>query len=244
MRRILPRLRADKHTLAGALLPSLLLVLACAAPVAEAEDFTGTLGGADSKWEAWIPVNVASDGTFSTQMTVNGDLNSGNSGHCLYDNAKANSFPYACGYTSPLGPWGLKAGNYYLKVWTNSSGRGTYSVSTTFTAQTVANDAEPNNTLALATDVTSSGSYTGHLGYWNIAGSQNYDTDWEDWRRITLASASTVSVAYTRDAALAGSTGIYLYQQDGKTIVSGNTSTLAAGIQLAGRHLLPAGLEQ
>jgi hypothetical protein len=97
----------------------------------------------------------------------------------------------------------------------------------------VANDAEPNNTAALATNVTSSGSYTGHLGYWNIAGSQNYDTDWEDWRRITLASASTVSVTYTRDAALAGSTGIYLYQQDGKTVVSGNTSSLAAGIQLA-----------
>jgi hypothetical protein len=214
-------------------LAALLLALSCTPLAAQAEDFGGALGGADNKWEAWLPVTLASDGTFSTQMSVTGDLNAGNTGHCLYDSAKANSFPYSCGYTSPLGPWGLKAGSYYLKVWTNSSGRGTYTVSTTVTTQTAANDSEPNNTSALATNITSSGSYSGHIGYWNIAGSQNYDTDYEDWRRFTLASSGTVSVTYTRDAALAGSTGIYLYQQDAKTVVSGNSATLAAGVQLA-----------
>jgi hypothetical protein len=216
-----------------ALLPAALLALSFAASLARAESFTGELGGADGKWEAWLPVSVASDGTFSTQMTVSGDLNGGNSGHCLYDSTKTNSFPYACSFTSPLGPWGLKAGTYYLKVWTNSAGRGTYAVSTTFSAQTVANDGEPNGTYALASSVANSGTLTGHLGYWNIAGSQNYDTDWEDWRRVTLPVAGTLRVTYTSDQALAGSTGTYLYQQDGSTLLSSNASSLAAGMQLA-----------
>lgn len=233
MHKYFPGLRAGMNNLREAFFAASLFAAAFSAPIAQAEDFTGTLGGADNKWEAWLPITLASDGSFSTQMSVSGDLNAGNTGHCLYDSAKANSYPHACGYTSPLGPWGLKAGSYYLKVWTNSTGRGTYNVSTSVVAQTVANDVEPNNTAATATNVTSSGTYTGHIGYWNIAGSQNYDTDWEDWRRITLASATTLSVTYTRDQALASSTGIYLYQQDGRTVVSGNTSTLAAGVQLA-----------
>ncbi len=112
-------------------LAPLLILMALLSPNAAAEVYTGSLGGADNLWEQWIPITIPSDGTFTTQMTVSGDLTGGNSGHCLYDSSKTNSYPYACAYTSPLGPWGLKAGNYYLKVWTNnSSGRGTYMVTT------------------------------------------------------------------------------------------------------------------
>lgn len=211
------------------LLPLLMLITLLAPPKAGAEVYTGALGGADNVWEQWIPVTIPSDGTFTTQMTVSGDLTGGNSGHCLYDSTKTNSYPYACAYTSPLGPWGLKAGSYYLKAWTNSSGRGTYTVTTTFTSQPLANDAEPNDAYAQAGTLSTSGSVTGHLGYWNIVGSQDYKIDYEDWWRLTLPSSGKLNLSYTYDQALAGATGIYLYAQDGSTIISDTNSTLAAG---------------
>ena len=212
------------------LLPFLMLITMLAPPKAGAEVYSGRLGGADNVWEQWLPVTIPSDGTFTTQMTVSGDLHGGNSGHCLYDSTKTNSCPYVCGYTSPLGPWGLKAGNYYLKVWTNNQyGRGTYTVTTTFTPQPLANDAEPNDAYAQAGTLSTSGSVTGHLGYWNIVGSQNYKIDSEDWWRLTLPSAGKLNLNYTYDKTLAGATGIYLYAQDGSTLIRNTDSTLAAG---------------
>lgn len=213
----------------GLLLPTLMLLALFAAPRAAADVFTGSLGGADNNWQQWLPISIPSDGSFTTQMTVTGDLTDGNSGHCLYDSTKTYSYPYACGYTSPLGPWGLKAGNYYLGIWTNSSGRGNYTVTTGFTAQPLANDAEPNDVYAQAGTLSSSGSVTGHLGYWNILGSQNYGTDSEDWWRLTLTSAGKLNLGYTYDQALAGATGIYLYAEDGTTMINDTSATLAAG---------------
>lgn len=212
------------------LLPLLMLITLFAPPKAGAEVYTGALGGADNLWEQWLPVTIPSDGTFTTNMSVSGDLTGGNSGHCLYDSTKTNSYPYACAYTSPLGPWGLKAGSYYLKVWTNNPyGRGTYTVTTTFTAQPLANDAEPNDGYAQAGTLSTSGSVTGHMGYWNIAGSQNYTIDYGDWWRLTLPSAGKLNLTYTYDQTLAGATGIYLYAQDGSTVISDTSSSLAAG---------------
>jgi len=211
-------------------LAPLLMLMALLSPNAAAEVYTGSLGGADNLWEQWIPITIPSDGTFTTQMTVSGDLTGGNSGHCLYDSSKTNSYPYACAYTSPLGPWGLKAGNYYLKVWTNnSSGRGTYMVTTSFTAQPLANDAEPNDAYAQSGTLSSSGSVTGSLGYWDIAGSQDYRIDFEDWWRVTLPTEGKLNINYIFDQALAGATGVNLYAQDGNTEILDMSSTLAAG---------------
>lgn len=211
------------------LLPTVILLVMFAAPQAKADVFTGTLGGADNNWQQWLPITIPSDGSFSTQMTVSGDLTGGNSGHCLYESTKTYNYPYVCGYTSPLGPWGLKAGNYYLGVWTNSSGRGSYTVTTAFTPQPLTNDTEPNDTYTQAGTLPASGSVTGHLGYWNILGSQHYGIDSEDWWRVTLSSAGKLNLSYTYDQALAGATGIELYAQDGSTLIRDTSSTLAAG---------------
>jgi hypothetical protein len=96
------------------------------------------------------------------------------------------------------GPYGLKAGTYSLKV-TRSSGSGSYTLTTTYNAQTIPNDLEPNDTPSTAVPAPNNGNVTGHLGY---TGGGNGTIDTTDYYEITLNTDGETKLKIDCDPAL------------------------------------------
>ena len=103
-------------------------------------------------------------------------------------------------------------GTYYVLV-ARESGVGGYQISSSFTAQPLANDAEPNNDSAQALVLGLGASASGHLGY--VARGV---TDTSDWYKLTTTVDGSLRVNVVDDAAL--SVLVYLYDEDFRTLDS------------------------
>ncbi|MFA6444546.1 MAG: hypothetical protein WCV99_19620 [Sterolibacterium sp.] len=155
---------------------------------------TGHLGyDADSHdWEDWWKITVPSDGLLSLNLVISGksDLFLASSGYYLYS-ANDKTMDSTTSLGSSRDPVSLKAGTYYIKLWINSAYQyASYSFTPTLSAAPLANDSEQNDSKAAAKDATPNAANTGHIGY-------DADShDWEDWWKITLPSADTLTLNF------------------------------------------------
>jgi murein DD-endopeptidase MepM/ murein hydrolase activator NlpD len=96
------------------------------------------------------------------------------------------------------GPYGTKAGTYYIKI-LRSSGYGGYTLTTMYNAQTISADVEPNDTFSDSKTAPINGSVTGHLGY---KGGGNCATDTVDIFNITLPADGELKFKIVYDSSL------------------------------------------
>lgn len=130
-------------------------------------------------------LTVTSDAALCVSMTVvseNGSVN-------LYSNG-------TCGgtHTNTITINNLAAGTYY--IWADNTGYGNYTISNAFTAATLANDTEINDTRDLAINLALNSTVTGHLGYKNLL------TDGIDFYKINTASDGKLTLTVSPDASL------------------------------------------
>jgi hypothetical protein len=90
----------------------------------------------------------------------------------------------------------LKAGTYYIKA-SRYSGSGAYTITSQFTPSALANDAEPNDSAAIASPLRLDSSSTGHLGYFSAGVS-----DQADWWKVTVPSDGKLTVSTVSDSTL------------------------------------------
>jgi|GEM_PF-1100729 len=128
------------------------------------------------------------------------------------------SWPVSVYYPSSgviYGGYGLKAGNYRLSV-DRYSGYGGYTLTATYSAQTIPNDFEPNDTFAGANQISNNGDTPGHLGY---AGGGNGTTDTIDYHKINLTADGEFKLKIVFDTTLSVYR-ITIYDIDGSWPVS------------------------
>ncbi|MGB3074502.1 MAG: T9SS type A sorting domain-containing protein, partial [Chitinophagales bacterium] len=124
---------------------------------------------------------------------------------------------------------GLAAGTYYVKIFAfTSSGFAPYTLTSTFTAPPVANDAEPNNSKSQAKNLPLNNVKTGQVGYY-----YNGVTDVEDWFKVTTTGDGALKLT------IISQNGQYVYYQlfdnDGVTSLqnaytNGNQSYIKDGL--------------
>ncbi|RKX49804.1 MAG: hypothetical protein DRP38_02235, partial [Thermotogae bacterium] len=109
-----------------------------------------------------------------------------------------------------LGPVGLMAGEYLIKV-TKDSGYGGYRMKPIFEADSYENDGEPNDNSSKASQGYVNTWLEGHLGYTN-----GYKTDNTDWWKFQISSKGKVSFVVRPHGKL--SVGwCYLYDSKGSS---------------------------
>lgn len=114
---------------------------------------------------------------------------------------------------------GLAAGTYYIRVNCYYSTKfAPYTLSNTLTLPAQANDTEPNGTRATALTLPQNSSTTGHVGYF-----YNNARDTADWYKITTTQDGQLKLSLT--SANGTYTWIYLYDNDGTTLLNSNYST-------------------
>jgi hypothetical protein len=113
----------------------------------------------------------------------------------------------------------LRPGTYYVRAnYAGGTGGGSYSISCTFTAASLQNDPEVNDSSSVAALLDPNSSATGHLGYYY----NNY-TDIYDWWKVTTTFDGSLVVSTISDNTF--DLDLFLFDQDGKTqIASYDTS--------------------
>ncbi|HYK45942.1 MAG TPA: PPC domain-containing protein, partial [Parafilimonas sp.] len=114
---------------------------------------------------------------------------------------------------------GLSAGTYYVKIISFYAGdTNSYTISNSLIQPAQANDAEPNDTKALAKALALNGSKTGHVNYF-----YNGYRDSADWYKITTNADGLLRLRLT--SGNGQYIWAYLYDNDGVTpLKSGNTN--------------------
>ena len=119
---------------------------------------------------------------------------------------------------------GLAPGTYYIKVQNFSTTEfSNYTISDTLFTTPLANDAEPNGTIANAVVLPQNGSKTGHAGYY-----YNHLRDTADWYKVTTTADGLLRVYLATDSGSVHSTNtsggtnpldvnLDLYDNDGTT---------------------------
>lgn len=97
----------------------------------------------------------------------------------------------------------LKAGVYYAKPYAYT-GYGGYTIISSFIAQPLTNDAEPNDTSTQAVTLTMNQGMQGHLGYFS-----NGKTDVYDWFSIVQPSTGSLWVSVHTDSSLDADCDMY-----------------------------------
>ena len=113
---------------------------------------------------------------------------------------------------------GLAKGTYYIRFYAYTSGQQpTYTFIPTFTASSVANDAEPDSTVAQAQTLALNGSGTGHNNYYF-----NNHRDTVDFKKITTNADGDLAVTVTSNNSQ------YIWFQiidgNGTTVLSSNNT--------------------
>jgi hypothetical protein len=199
---------------------------ATATPLAPNSASSGALGGT-GEGEHWWKVTIPSDGeliiaTLNTSSAPGTTLEIDN---YIYDtNTTTQLAGYLHGGSHPEDTSlvvNLLAGTYYVRTLCYA-GAGTYSITAAFIPTSLANDAEPNDSAAVATTIAINASTTGHLGFYG-----NGYTDVADWRKVVLPGDGKLQVATYSDATLEIDNYIY----------DGNKTTQLAGYKYGGSHV-------
>jgi len=112
-----------------------------------------------------------------------------------------------------LGPIGLMAGEYLIKV-TKDSGYGGYQLNIVHEGQEIGNDNEPNEEVGDAKLCTVNEWNDGHLGY-----TDGYKTDNVDWWKMKLDEDGEFYLQFSSDKNLAIG-WVYLYRKDGDSYIA------------------------
>jgi PKD-like domain/Putative metal-binding motif/Secretion system C-terminal sorting domain/Bacterial pre-peptidase C-terminal domain len=119
---------------------------------------------------------------------------------------------------------GLAAGTYYIVVYAGSGQHSGYKLKNNYTANPIAPDIEPNNTIATATPVTYNSVNTGHIAYRNTGGT--YD-NFDHYIFTTPVDGDiTLSLTNNNNAF----TYLYLYDSDGTTLLTSTANYAQSGI--------------
>ncbi len=140
-----------------------------------------------------LTIQVSSDAGLCVSLSV---LNS-TGGMNLYNNG-------SCGtgsYSNTLTINNLAAGTYY--IWAGNSGNGNYSISNSFQAAALSNDAEPNDEAATALSFAPNSEKAGHLGY------RELNTDYYDCYKITTPADGKLSIHLSADNSLCIDLSVY-----------------------------------
>jgi len=135
----------------------------------------------------WWKMNLDKDGEFYIQFSSDKNLAIG----WVYLYRKEGDYYITSQFVGSdlkkLGPVGLMAGEYLIKV-TKDSGYGGYRMKPIFEANSYENDGEPNDNSSKASQGYVNTWLEGHLGYTN-----GYKTDNTDWWRFQISSKGKVS---------------------------------------------------
>lgn len=187
--------------------------------------YTGTYDTQD-----WYKITTTDDGQIKLTLT------SGNGQYAwayLYDNNGTTQLnAQNTSGTIDITTDGLAAGTYYVKITSYySTGFVPYTIKSTFTTPTEANDAEPDSTKALALTLPLNSSVTGHVNYY-----YNNHRDSVDWYKVTTNGDGRLRLRLT--SGNSQYLWAYLYDNDGITQLNAqntngtvdiNTDGLAAG---------------
>ncbi|MDD3161260.1 MAG: T9SS type A sorting domain-containing protein [Bacteroidales bacterium] len=126
----------------------------------------------------------------------------------------------------------LKAGHYYLMIprW---SAYGSYVLTTSIIPNSVAIDAEPNNTIEQPISIQLNQSVTGHLGYFY---STYGDMDTQDWYVLTTTESGKLSINVTSEDPLRVN-NLILIDQYGNAVLT--TGTWGKEATVYKNNLLP-----
>jgi PKD repeat protein len=117
----------------------------------------------------------------------------------------------SCGisnYVSEISYNNLAPATYYIMATRGRTPGGAYTLTATFTPESPAVDAEPNNTRDNAGTLTMNGSVTGHLGFYNGAVTRDsiaWDNDKRDnidWWKVTTAADGRLRISVKSTASL------------------------------------------
>jgi hypothetical protein len=180
----------------------------------------------------WFKITIPSDGMLTitgySDTTLEADLN-------LYDIDGTTALQHdgQVSRTSHVSVPNLKPGTYYFKYY-QYSGYGGYTLTSTFTPQSKANDPEPNDTFTQAMTLDPNATTTGHLGYFT-----NQIMDTKDWYKIQIPSDGILRVFIKTDSTLDADAN--LFDVDGSTQIFhdgrvGDTSILVMPNLMAGTY--------
>ena len=182
----------------------------------------------------WYVINLSQDGQLV--LNLHQDLGMYH-GLYLYDNDGTTILTSDFNYTNvTITKNNLSAGTYYAKVDNYStvyySG---YTLECVVTPTAYANDAEPNDIYTEATTaIPVGGTVNGHIGFYENGG--GYDTD--DWYTFTTTEDGAVTL--TLNQPLGVYHGIYMYDNNGTTIISSDfnytTTTITVNNLAAGDY--------
>lgn len=123
---------------------------------------------------------------------------------------------------------GLSPGTYYVMIRTYySTETSPYNITNTLTSATPANDLEPNNSRAQANNLPVNNSKTGHVGFY-----YNNLRDSSDWYKITTTQDGVIKLNLTSHNGKY--TYIYLYDNDGTTLLNSAYSTTSFNLSTEG----------
>ena len=178
----------------------------------------------------WYKVTTTADGLLRVYLaTARGSMYSNNFmdiNLTLYDNDGTTALGFVQVYDFNLGgpakdsitADGLAPGTYYIQVQSRSSANfEDYTISDSVFTPPLANDAEPNGTVAAAIVLPLTGSKTGHVGYY-----YNNQRDTTDWYKVTTTADGLLRVYLATERGSIYSNNfldvdLTLYDNDGTT---------------------------
>ncbi len=173
----------------------------------------------------WWKITTTGDGKLDVTLTPSGKY----TWIYLYDNDGTTllNSSYSTG-TFTVSEDGLAAGTYYVKVVCYySTDTTSYNITDALTQPVQANDAEPNNSKSQALTLPLNSNKKGHVGYYY----NNY-RDTADWYKVTTNSDGLLSLSLT--PANGKYVWIYLYDNDGTTLLNSGYSTGAFNVNTDG----------
>jgi len=165
----------------------------------------------------WFAVPVKVDGSLSVTLTPNGPHNLG---LLLCTPTKDSLITTDCwGRPATLSLNGVKPDTFHFCIWnypTQPGGGGRdYTLTTAFAAAELENDAEPNDSSALALSLPLSGIVTGHIGYDGRWASN--PADLHDWWKITTVEDGALAVSIMQVEPV--NLQLALYRPAGDTVI-------------------------
>ena len=200
------------------------LVLLLFAGAGHAQEFTSNF--TPSHGTDTYAFTLSSDSVVSLVSTLSGQVTAGDSGFSI-QGADRSTDVVRTSYAHPgvtEGSWPLKAGTYYLTLYSVCGCTGSYRATLSVVPIKQSNDQEGNDTAATAQVLPMGTAVSGHLGFYNAN-----THDYSDFYALSLAAEGTLAVTTSQDATLNGAFGYYVLQSDASTVVRDTSVALPAG---------------
>lgn len=171
----------------------------------------------DSDQVDWWKVTVGQDGKLIINTTADGDLDIDLFLFDINGTTQIAKFDTSLGHNEATHFDNLMPGTYFIKA-LGYSGSGNYTITSVFTAASLANDSLANANASTATALTPNASSSGHLGYYSDG---KYDV--HDWWKVTLPKDGKLIINTTSTAGI--DIDLMLYDIDGKTKIASYDSS-------------------